>query len=198
MAFLFWKGVNEVTAQSGEKVKGARRTKLRKIRQTCKRLYLRAGQCDQGTGRQRSHHRTLSSATSHSGLLQRGKTTPCLHTLAFQGHGHLYPQPTVPQGASGQPCPCTHFTCLLAVRVERHLLHRQLPPSVSIVAEINFPKSSSSQQLPQPPVHRCLQSYRREQRVERRAQQGDFSIRVHLTLQSAGQSVSLSLPEAPG
>lgn len=100
VAFLFWKGANEVTAQSGEKVKGARRTKLRNIRQTCKRLYLRAGQCDQGTGRQRSHHRTLSSATSHSGLLQRGKTTPCLHTLPSRDMdtSTLSPQfPKVPQ-----------------------------------------------------------------------------------------------------
>lgn len=129
-------------------------------------------------------------------------------TAFHQGDGplcQLYPQPPAhncPTCCRTQSCPRTHFTCLLTVRVERHLLHWQLPASVSIVAEINFPKSSSSKQLPQPPVHRCLQSYRREERVERRAQQEGFSIRVHLSLQNADQAhneltraaVSHSLP----
>ena len=115
----------------------------------------------------------------------------------------------LPSASSPQPrnvlrkqcCPHTHFTRLLTVRVERHLLHRQLPARVSIVAEINFPKSSSAKQLPQPPVHRCLQGYKREERAEGKVHQGDLSIRVHLTLQSApsspGQAGSPPLPGAP-
>lgn len=101
----------------------------------------------------------------------------------------LHPQPPAhnsPMCCRTQFCPPTHFACLLTVGVKRHLLHWQLPASVSIVAEINLPKSSSSKQLPQPPVHRCLQGYTREERIEQNAGQGDFSIRVHMILYRVG------------
>lgn len=133
---------------------------------------------------------------SHQGPLQRGRTQQSACAASHHGHGllrHLHPQPPAHSPTTccrAQCCPHTHFTCLLTVRVKWHLLHRQLSASVSIIAEVNFPKSSSSKQLPQPPVHWCLQGCRKEERVERRAQQGDFSIRVRLTLQNAHRACS--------
>lgn len=124
--------------------------------------------------------------------------TVCTHCLPSVSQTPLLPPP--PSSSHNpatcyktQCCPHTHLTRLLTVRIKWHLLHRQLTASVSIIAEINFPKSSSSKQLPQPPVHRCLQGYSREERTEKRAQQGDFSIRVHLSGLQCSQQGSCTI-----